>query len=436
LKQKEGILDTSHCTNESLEQKAKQIEQFVEERLVDSFGVIYASIHEDTLLPWTEADIKPSDDYLLVEGFTTSEMLNYENSGMTTGAYLAAQSYCYRVTADPMALKRAARSFRGLCHIYDIGRELQEGYFPKTYGGRFSTEISSDQYLYAIKGMMAYLGVAPPEDEAAIRRMIPKMVDFWIERNYRHDYFGILDMQWPLGRFPSLLLAAYAVSGDEKYRAEAERLNREHQVYLLPADSQILTRVKANTPFSELEQQLGNAYLSPMIHECTAMDVMELDECLQHSDSYQADWLRSMSMSWQEGKLALVEGGLARFWTLYNPATGEASAPAPQYIGNESDIEWSLMHWLSGVLSSRTSMLARVGVHVAKWLPEENAAATVQQLLTELPFEQMRHYVYTDKRDLPERYRFLAKQVDSDTITNWLWAYWQGRHEGVIPHAA
>lgn len=421
------------CATKSLDQKAQQIEQFTEEKLIDEHGVLYASINEDTLLPWTAADIAPTDDYLIVPGFTTWEMLNYENSGMTSGAYLAALSYQYRVTEDPEVLERASRTFRGLCHFYDIGRELQEGFFPKAYGGRFSTEISTDQYLYAIKGMMAYLPIASAEDAAAIRRMIPKMVDFWVERDYRYDYFGIENMQWPLGRFPSLLLAAYTVSGDEKYRIEAERLNREHEVYLHPADSQLLMREQLKVPFGEVEQRLGNVYLGFWIHECSAMDIMELDECLQHSASYREDWLRSMAMSWQEGKLALVENGMARAWTTYDPATGEASSPTPQMTGIDGDIRWEHMQWIGDYLSSRSTMLARVGVHVAKWLPEENAAETVQQILRDIPFEYMRHYMYFNEEQLLDRHRFLARQVDVDAISNWLWAYWQGRYEGVVP---
>lgn len=417
--------------------KAREIEAFVQAKLIDRHGVVYASINEDTMQPWTAADIAPTDDYLIVPGYTTEEMLNYENSGMTTGAYLASQSYRYRVTGEAEALAQAGAAFRGLCHIYDIGRELQEGFFPKAYGDRFSPEISTDQYLYAIKGMMAYLHVAPPEDEAAIRCMVPKMVDFWVERGYRYDYFGINDMLWPLGRFPSLLLAAHNVSGDERYLTEARRINREEKAYLNPVDSQILIREKLGIPFTDVEKGLGGAYVALWIHECAAMDIMEIDECLQHSDDHREDWLRSMAMSWKEGKMALVENGMARAWTVYNPATGEVSTPALQQVGepvpgDDSVQNWSHLFWIHGALSSRSTMLARVGVHVAKWLPAENAAATVQQILADIPFEWMRHYIDPDGQQILEKHRFLARQVDGDAITNWLWAYWQGRYEGVI----
>jgi hypothetical protein len=417
---------------DNLERKAQEIEDFVERLLIDSNGVVYSGIHSETLKPWAENDLGPSDDYIPVPGFEAWEILNYENAGMTTGAYLAAQSFRYRVTGDREALTRASRSFGGLCWIYRLGMQKEEGYFPKSYGGRISHEISTDQYLYAIKGMMAYRSIAPSEHVAAIGRMIPKMVDFWVKREYRHDYFAIKDMLWPLGRFPSLLLAAYVVSEEERYRAEARRLNQAHHVYRYPADSQIMVRLEQKSPFNDLEKRLGNRYLGLCIGECAAMDIMELDECLQHSQEYQTQWLASMAMSWREGKLPLVDRGLSRNWVLYDPANGQVSSPDPQFTGGPDTLGWSYMQWICGSLTARSTMLARVGVHVAKWLPDAGAAETVERILSGITLADMRHNIDPDGRQMRPEHRFLCKLVDVDAIANWLWAYWQGRHEGVL----
>lgn len=419
-----------------LKTKAGEFEAYAERLLIDPGGVVYSSIHDQTLKPWTSADLGAGDDFIEAPPFKAWEILNYENSGMTTGGYLAAQSFRWRVTGDPQALLRAGRSFTGICHIYDLGRQQEEGYFPKTYGGRLSHEISTDQYLYAIKGMMSYLPVAPAEHARAIGWMIPRMVDFWVRRGYRHDYFSLKDMLWPLGRFPSLLLAASVVSGESRYRQEADRLNREFCVYEQPVESQILVRARQGAPFSQVEQRLGNRYSGAWLAECSAMDIMELDECLQHSQNHTQDWLGSMALSWKEGKLSLTDHGLCRAWTLYDPLTGSADSPLPQWTGNADPLGWSFLQWLGGYLSPRSAMLARVGVHVGKWLPDEGAAQTVRQILSSLSLDQMRHCIDPDGKQMLDQHRFLCHQVCVDSIVNWLWAYWQGRHEGIIPHDA
>jgi len=412
--------------------KAQELEQYAEQNFVDENGVVYACLNERTNKPWTASDLTPEDDFLRVPGFEAWEVLNYENSGMTTGAYLAAQSYRYLVTKDAAALQRAQRSFRGLQWIYEVGREREEGFYPKTYGARISHEISSDQYLYAIKGMMAYLPIAPPEDAAEIRTMIVKMVDFWVKRDYRFDYFGIKDMQWPLGRFPSLLYAAHAVSGDEKYLQEARRLNNQYQVYQSPIESQLLMRVANQVPFSEVEQKLGNRYLGVWISECTAMDVMELDECLLHSSDHREEWLQSMLLSWEEGKLGLDENGQARAWTLYDPETKTATTPPPQFTSEPDALNWNFGRWISGSLSGRSPMLARVGVHVAKWLPESGAQREVAHILESIGLEEMRHCIDPDGEQIHPEHKFMTRWIDGDALTNWLWAYWQGRCEEVL----
>lgn len=416
----------------SLADKAHLFEQYAENHFIDLNGVVYSMLNEATDEPWTADDLTADDKFIEVPGFEVWEVFNYENSGMTTGAYLAAQSYRWQVTQSDDALERARRSFRGLQWIYEIGRAQEEGLFPKTYGGRISHEISTDQYLYAIKGMMAYLSIASEEDAAAIRHMIPYMVDFWVKREYRHDYFNFKDMLWPLGRFPSLLYAAHAVSGDQKYLDEAERINSQHRVYLNPVESQFLVRAAENSPLRDAEKRVGDSYLACWITECSAMDIMELDECLLLSDSYREHWLRSMKLSWDEAKLCLAENGLARGWTAYNPHTGDSGCPSPQYLGDPDDFGWDFMQWVGGFLSARSTMLARVGIHVAKWLPTENAIREVEQILHGASLEQMRHCIDTDGKQILPQHQYMCRWVDGDALTNWLWAYWQGRYEGIL----
>jgi hypothetical protein len=264
--------------------------------------------------------------------------------------------------------------------------------------------------------------------------MIPKMVDFWVQRKYRRTYFGIKDMLWPLGRFPSLLLMAYKVSGQQIYLDEFNRLNEQEKVYLSPADSQIYCRTNVDGPieFSDYEKRKGNKFLLRGIGECSAMDIMELDECLQHSDAYKEYWLKSMKQMWFEGKLELVENGLSRGMLLYDPKTGNVSSPDSEYYSESNAMDWSFIRWTGGFLSSRSTILARVAVNVAKWLPQENASEVVIKILSEISPSDMKQYIDPDGKQILDKHRYQCHEVCSDSIVNWLWAYWQGRCEHLL----
>jgi len=89
---------TLQCVGaESLSAKAVGLQPYTEDALVDPHGVIYSSIHDRTLEPWTKDDLKPHDEFIHVEGPDAWDIINYENSGMTTGGYLAAQAFRHRV---------------------------------------------------------------------------------------------------------------------------------------------------------------------------------------------------------------------------------------------------------------------------------------------------------------------------------------------------
>ncbi len=416
----------------SLADKAELLESYAEKYLVDPHGVLYCFINDRTQKPWTRDDFTPDYDFLKVPGFDDAEVSNYENSGMTTGAYLAAQSFKYKSTRDPLALKLAGRTFDGIRHIYALGLQKEEGYFPKNYGDRYSEEASTDQYLYAMKGMTAYFDIAPPDHVRAIRSMIPRMVDFWVKRKYRRSYFGIKDMLWPLGRFPALLLMAWKMSGDKKYLDEFYRLNEEEKVYLKPAEAQLGPRLNQPWQFTDYEKSRGNKFFLRGIEECAAMDIMELDECLQHSDAYRQHWLNSIRQMWREGKLALTSGGLARVTFLYDPADTAVSTPSPGFINDGNPINWSFESWAGGFLTARSTMLVRVGVHVAKWLPDENAPSTIREILSDIDPNCLRQYIDPDGKQMLEKHRFMCHEVCVDAVANWLWAYWQARFEGII----
>ncbi len=416
--------------------KAQWFDNFVQERLVDPHGIVYSKINVNTGKPFVDADLPDDAEFVCVNGFSTPEILNYEDSGIASGSYLAAMTYRYLATGEPAALQQARRTFEGISWIYDLGKQKEEGYFPKPYGCRCSEETSTDQYLYTMKGMMAYRRIAPHEHLERIKQMIPKMVDFWIARDYKLTYFGIVNMAWPIGRFPCFAIMAYDVSGERKYLDEFNRLNENLMVYKKPWESQVYNR-QTDEPgfFTEYEKRQGRKYVLAYTGACAAMDIMGLDECLLHSTAHTEDWKRVMKIMWEEGKLILAENGYAYMKVLCDPETRQVTVPAEPgftFEPDQLDFPWSFVAWIGKIYMPRSTMLARVAVNVHHWLGLEESKTVLLKILKGIRTDQVTDYIPADENQMLPRHRFLSQQVCSASIANWLWAYWQGRVENLI----
>ena len=75
--------------------------------------------------------------------------------------------------------------------------------------------------------------------------------------------------------------------------------------------------------------------------------------------------------------------------------------------------------------------MARAGVHVASHFADNaNIIAQVKHVLTKTKLNDLTYY-NEPQRFLPE-HRYLTNLISGDSLTNWLWAYWQGRATGII----
>ena len=85
----------------------------------------------------------------------------WEDTAADTGFYLAALSWQYRCTGDPLALRRCRRTLRALKTIYDLGAQAVEpGFLCKPYGGKASNQTSPDQLQCVSSGLDAYRRIA------------------------------------------------------------------------------------------------------------------------------------------------------------------------------------------------------------------------------------------------------------------------------------
>lgn len=187
-----------------LDSVAIGLERRLDRELMDSNG-IYGGVKE-------KSDISKWD----AKGF-------YENSSMVQGAVLAALCAKYRVLGDPCVLEKARKLCRGFFRIYELSAPGGKGYYCKPWDWQYQTETSSDQYVYAFLGLDGYYPFADSCDRKRIRTMIPEMVRFWIDRNYRYQYFG-RPLDWQRCRFLSFATLGTKYSDDPVFSSEYDRL--------------------------------------------------------------------------------------------------------------------------------------------------------------------------------------------------------------------
>jgi len=409
--------------------RARIIEAWAEAHFIDPHGVVYTSLDKATGRPLTNSFFEPEAESLNIPGYTAAEFWNYEDCGMTTGAYMQAMVWRYEAERAPAALECARRCYRALKHIYDMGKQLEEGFFPKIYGARFSNQTSTDQVLYVVLALDHYAPHADKDERAEIARMIAHMIQFWVKRKYRYLYYDVPDMLWPLVRFPSLLLLAYNHSGDAQFKVEYERLLAEG-VNRHPEFDYLRRKRDGEIKLSDYEKQ-QNAWLISNMAGYVTMDVMELDYLLRNdpSNSWAATWRQSARQMWEEARLALAPDGKAFVNVLVAMATGIPRPPDPFYVEGKPGYGWTYGRYISGAKSGLSSMIARAGVQAARHLPEREAILGDSKRILETLDVQDLTYLDQPERFLP-RHRFMTRFYSGSAMADWLWAYWQGKVAG------
>lgn len=415
----------------SLIERAREMEAWAEEHFIDPHGLVYTFLDYQTAGPVTEATIGEGQDALSAPGYTPAEWHNYENCGMATGAAMQGYLYRYEVEADPEALARARRCFEAVKYVYDMGRELEEGFFPKIYGDRFSTETSSDQVLYVMLALDHFCRYAEPEERELIGRMLAHMVRFWMKRDYRYSYFVFEDMQWPLGRFPSLLLLAHRHAGDAALKAEYDRL-LELGVNRRPVEEQLRPRQAGECPALPYEQE-QQAWLIFNMEGSVSMDVMELDFLLRHDpeNTWVDTWRQSMRQMWEEGKLALAPDGTIYTHFLVDMKTGRPRRPEAGFFKEHKPGDWWVGNaYVSGARGSASTFIARAALQAYPHLKDPEMIDVARHILASIDIAGLRHY-QDPERHLPELL-YMTRFYSGDAMGNWLWAYWLARALGVL----
>lgn len=419
----------------SLLQRAHHIEEWAERHFLDLHGIVYTYIDTENEKAITDSFFGPDQSPIFRPGIKPADWHNYENCSMATAAYMMGLIYRYRVEKDPIALARARRSLDALRYIYDLGRQLEEGFLPKIYGDKFSPETSTDQVLYVMYALDAFHPHATPEEQQEIDRMIGCITRFWMNRGYRYTYFWNEDMLWPLNRFPPLLLMAYNHTGHEAFLHEYDRL-LALGVTPEAVEARLYDKKKPEYQPTPYEKKTG-AYLISDLDGSVSMGIMEMAYLLQHdpANPWAENWKLSIQQQWDEAKLALVPDGTQYTHVLVDMKTGEASRPQPGFFRENANSghpmgDWVGFRYTAGCRSADATLIARALVQAHAHLPSPDMAAAARHVFQSLDIKDLRAY-YDPDRYLPEL-QHRTKLYSGDGMASWLWGYWQGRADKVF----
>lgn len=429
----------------TLAARAREMEAWVEDHMVDDNGVVYTFVDRTTGQPLTNEVVEAVDPIRLETG-TTAGWWAYENCTMVTAAYMQGLLYRYEQDGDISAMARARRCFKALCYIYETGKQLDEGFMPKIYDNRFTGETSSDQVLFATVALDHYHQHASEDEKPIVSRMITEMVRFFVTRDYKYTYFGLKDMQWPLARFTCETLMAYKHSGEELFKKEYDRL-LALGVNEYPGEEQVRVKLSGQSEPTQLEKQEGG-WLLTYPTNLAQMDLTELDYLLRTdpSNRWAKYWKRSIIQMWNEGMPMISEDGRAFSFAVMDFETRELRRIESRYLpdntadqhaenyGEPDTAAWAFFPFMTYVHSSKGSvstLYARAGIQASQHFPRE---VTIRPLARRIlrSFE-LHDLTYFDEPEIfDDRYKYMTNLISGDSVTHWLWGYWQGRTLGVF----
>ena len=408
----------------AMTERASQFTSILTEVAADEEHIIRTVIHFDEMRPLEDDDLPQSLWWR--EGCSPSGFYCYEDAGMTTGSFLASQSLRYLVTGKEEAKHNADNAFRGVCFIYELGKEKVEGYFPKPYGKKISDQISRDQYLYVLNGLANYHRIVDEKTQRQIQRMMAKMADYWISINYTDSYFGLpassnlRDFMGPL--FLGIMRIPYTYTGDKKYLREYERLFAEE-------------RLGARMPetlrglFLRGEKYDGATYFRQQENP-VMMKTMAIDH-LWPVDSEHGDLWRQALQAFRDDVLTISlerNSGLNYNVVGFDVKRNSTFMTEPGVIKElENPLNLPFLTWGGLRKTAGSAQIAYAAAVIGDRLGDRETIKTAADILGKMDLSKFRGFTVPDKSHLPPGYDWEIKMLHSCYLSYWLWAYWLGR---------
>ena len=412
--------------------RAEEFETLVEDCLVDEHGAVRSDINACTMKPFPQGFFDESKDFLRYPDACYADyadFVEYEDSGIATGAYLCAQIWKYRATKDPAALTRARRCFEGLKAIFDMSQSVEEGYFCKPYGWKVTDQVSCDQYIFAMAGFNEFMHYASFAERQVCIDMIGKMMRWWMRRNYSYPYYG-KPLAWPIERFPGFAWMAYHHTGETMFCTEFERLSALPDVQAkLPFgrdwDREIVTEAQTRALVCDIERQSTRRILLARAED-VQFGLMSLQAPLEYVAPHRRLWLDQARRLYETSVRVIGRDGLGINPIWLDIATGELQEIREAFFTDNVDPQWRFPSFMCFKKSgTAAAMFARAAVALDRYLPSHHTLSAAASVLRQMDQGRLRWYIDVNSA-LPPDMKWYGECFSGNAITHWLWAYWEG----------
>jgi hypothetical protein len=253
--------------------------------------------------------------------------------------------------------------------------------------------------------------VCTAEERAKIEEMIVAAVEFWRKRDYKYTYFIYENMKWPPLRFPSFLALAYNVTGDKKYKQEAEEIIADNIAYM-PECSVFSRRHLADHEKESGEQVIYN------LSDRVSMDTLNAWIYLRNDpeSKFANVWRACMVQMALEGLRVMCDDGQCYISTFYN--LKDHTLRRADKIGHDSD---------HGARTGWSTMILRGCMMAAEENPgfRSEMIAHAEDILSK--FDNIKKFNYINEEDIERinpAYQFKCRFISGDAVAQGLWSYY------------
>ncbi|MBO5723842.1 MAG: hypothetical protein J6S58_03355 [Lentisphaeria bacterium] len=404
-----------------LEQYAIETERLLEKCFRPENGLMCFSLKLDTLTPWEESDFTEKEcvpQITAYEDMNFAHFMNYENTGMVLGTYLAALCFQYKATGRKEVLEKAARTFRSIELIYDMSGKIAPGFYCKPWGGHVTDETSSDQYIYTMSGLDEYYVLAPESEQAKIREMIPAMARFWLDRKYEWNYYG-KPLRWRECRFIAFMALALKYEKSEVFEKELQRLTAlQIQDETTPFRSTRKEALHKNPDGSEDLNSCPEAALSTFL---------SLEEAMKQNNCER--FMQICFDSIEHGTECLAGDG-----TVYGPRVRKTpeepfhEIPVEEtfFSGKRNPSPIFFFHAPYRKGGMQTTMFGRCLLAFDSFAPDQSRRDKVKEILLQTGTKHLTWF--EDPYGVfPEELKWMTNVFSGDAAAHFLWCYWKLR---------
>jgi len=380
----------AQLTSPELADAEKQVERFIEERLVDPYGLLLCHLNANTLKTWTLDEIQRNGyrfSFYHAERGDLVGQVPYEDSLMATGEYAQGCMLKYEATKDPRALVRAAPPVFALLRVLDEGAKYERGYLPKPHGGMlraaYSHEISVDQYIKTIVALRAWQTYCPPAMRNAIDQAYVDMARYHLVRDFAHPRRESMivtpeNRTHGIALFIPLMTLAHRISGEARY---SEALRRFDAV-------------------------LDGLLSGPVPTNCNILSLFVEGFHLAIQEGAQDPRLRQL---------------IERLWQARMRQTQERGL-----LNDDASQSFE---------TSRVLRIAAVAPLIDRYVPSAEAWRVAVRLLAAFLEPRKMLYAMGPAEALPPQHRYQLESICETSVTSWLVAYWRLRNASSQPAA-